>query len=152
MSELPMLLESQNSPSDQWIIPKRAVCLLYEPEKGGPSTSVAKFATCKLSRPRQRHRAEIDFLTRAAEMGCRAYGDGNDLGAVADDGRECRIVWRGHHRRELVLIEGEQATGKKMFANSEEAAALRAAAEAALAFLQKSALVTGKVVSSARRS
>ena len=104
------------------------------------------------NRRTDQHKAEIDFLVRATDIGCRAYVDGSDLGAVADNGRECRIVWHGNHRRELLSIDDKKDLFQHMFTNPEEGAAFTEAAQAALAFLEKGALAAGKSVSSARRS
>ena len=103
-------------------------------------------------RQTDQHRAEIDFLVRATDLGSRAYVDGSDFGAVAGDGRECRIVWRGGHRRELLLIDGEKNVDKKMFASPDENIAFKEAADAGIAFLEKRASDPRKAVTSVHRS
>lgn len=85
----------------------------------------------------QEHKAEIEFLTTATDLGYRAYMDGNDFGAVADDGRECRVIWRGNHRRELLLMECDKSVRKQLFACPDEGTAFSQAAQAALAFLHR---------------
>lgn len=80
-------------------------------------------------------KAEIAFLVRASELGLRAYTEGSDFGAVADDGRECRIEWRGNHRRELLLIDTDKTICKQVFASRDQGTAFAQAAETALAWL-----------------
>lgn len=82
------------------------------------------------------HKAGIDFLMRATQVGFRAYMEGGDFGARSGEGRECRIIWRGKQRRELLLIESEQCVHKEMFIAAEEGAALAQAATVGLAFLK----------------
>lgn len=110
------------------------------------------FAVVEKARQTDQHKSEIDFLVRATDLGCPAYVEGSDFGAVADDGRECRIVWHGNQRRELLLTDGEKNVRKRMFASPDEGAAFSEAADAGIAFLEKRASAPTEAASSVQRS
>ncbi len=80
-------------------------------------------------------KAKLFFLEGANLRGCRAYVDESDCGAIAPDGRECLIVWRGRQRSELLLIDAGVVQVKKMFADLSEGEAFRQASVEALAWL-----------------
>lgn len=88
----------------------------------------------------EQDKSEIEFFERATAMGCRAYVQDSDLGAISSKGRECRIVWRGNHRREVVFIDHGKALPKKLFTATKPTMAFREAADAALQWMREAAV------------
>ena len=93
------------------------------------------FKVPPLERETEEIKAKVAFLQDAQHHGFRSYVDQDDCGAVAPDGRESLIVWRGKQRAELLLIDAGSVTEKKLFANLSEAVAFRQASVEALAWL-----------------
>lgn len=82
--------------------------------------------------------ARLSFLREASQQGFRAFIQQSDCGAVAPDGRECYLVWRGRQRTELLSIDTGQVLQKKMFADAMSSSAFRHAASEGLAWLRAS--------------
>ena len=59
-----------------------------------------------------------------------------ECGAIAENGRECLIVWRGKQRAEVFLIEGGDLKTRQSFGDPNECDAFRQAAEMGLAWLK----------------
>ncbi len=89
-----------------------------------------------LERQSEETKAKIVFLEQATQQGSRAFVDQSDCGAVAGDGRECCLLWRGKHRCELLLIDGGRVESRKMFADPIEVSAFHQASVEALDWLR----------------
>lgn len=77
-------------------------------------------------------KAKLAFLEEAARRGLRGFIDRSDCGAVAEDGRECYLAWRGKQRCELRIIESGIVRSRKMFVDPVACVAFQQAAEEAL--------------------
>lgn len=76
---------------------------------------------------------KLAFLREATDRGLKAYLQNNELecGAVADDGKECLLAWRGKQRTEMFLMESGKLVSRKLYTDHEEGAAfLQASAKA----------------------
>ena len=88
-------------------------------------------------------KAKVAFLEEAARLGLCGYADQSDCGAVAPNGRECAIVWRGKQRSELLLIDFGAVIENRLFADLSEGVAFRNAAGEAFAWLLQVPQPTG---------
>jgi len=80
-------------------------------------------------------KAKIAFLEEATSQGLRAFIDESDCGAIAGDGRECYLIWRGKQHCELLLIDSGSVSTKKMYVDPVPASALRQASADALEWM-----------------
>lgn len=87
-------------------------------------------------------------MSRATDLGCRAYSEGCNFGAIAEDGRECRIVWHGQHRRELLLMYNDKCLRKQMFVTMDEHDTFTEAAHVGITFLEERAAHKGRILTS----
>jgi hypothetical protein len=94
------------------------------------------FAVVNQDKLSQDEQAKLTFLEEAARQGFRAFVQQSDCGAVAPDGRECYLIWRGRQRSELLLIDHGAVIVKKMFADPSVALAFRQAYAEGLAWLR----------------
>lgn len=85
----------------------------------------------------QETRAKIVFLENATSQGLRAFIDGNDCGAIAGDGREGYLVWRGKQRCELLLIDAGTVVARRMCVDLSAWSAFRQASIEALDWLTR---------------
>lgn len=88
-----------------------------------------------LERQTEEIKAKVAFLEEAYRLEFRSYVDNDDCGAIAADGRESFIVWRGKQGAELLLINTGMVTDRKLLTERQEAAAFRQASAEALAWL-----------------
>lgn len=83
------------------------------------------------------NRVTLEFLGEAFRPGVRPYLQCADteMGAIADNGRECLIVKRGKQRAEIILVESGEARLKRVYSDACEYDALRRASAVALQWL-----------------
>jgi hypothetical protein len=81
--------------------------------------------------------ATLQFLSKALHAGSRSYLQHSDteMGAIADNGRECLIVKRGKQRAEVILVERGETRHRHVYSYAEECEALRKASATALQWL-----------------
>ncbi len=81
--------------------------------------------------------AKLDFLTKALRPGVRPFvqhGD-TEIGAIADNGRECLVVRRGKQRAEVVLVGQGETRLKHVYFDAGECEAFRKASAVALQWI-----------------
>lgn len=93
------------------------------------------FAVQPVEQQSSESKAKIAFLRDATSQGLRAFAALSDCGAIAEDGRECYLVWRGKQRCELLLIDAGAVKAKKMYADPTTGLAFRQASADALDWL-----------------
>lgn len=87
--------------------------------------------------PSPENKATLDFLSEALRPGVRPYLQNSDteMGAIADNGRECLIVKRGKQRAEIILVESGETRFMHVYSDVGEYKALGKASAVALQWL-----------------